>query len=480
MKKRKLTGILALSLSGLAAAGIGFQTVAANREITVSDNVDVVFKQETLTPKDVNGRTLPVFAFDGSVYAPIRAVCEAAGLTVNYDPATRTVFVDEPSPSPGPQPGEWDALDLWEKVGSIQVRDGEGRIAHITEKEAVERWIKRLDQTYQPRPDADPSSYEGTGIDLIFFDEEGNYLDKFTDVSEGMVVYQDGFWSLNGCNLDLDRLELLLAGQPDESGPEKLFDVDKIAWAVAHGGDSHSGKRVAIKGEDLEKLRENLKPLSFQKGERLPMVIGCPIGLTLYDENGRVLGGFEPLGEGTVELGRYEYAVTGGEIDWEAVDQLLQDLPEAERPDWDPILTLEGALRADCVLITNGMETERVWVHNPELVKRLAENMGKLEFRVGEHVQGSAWDRVDDGRVFVYWMNGNEYAEITTAVLDENTIAFSGDNGYYGSPLEGKIDKTLIDQLLGPTGPYMDTEGLQHEAAGIDANGEPVWPEAGE
>lgn len=48
-------------------------------------------QRRVLHPRDANGSKVSVFRYNGTVYAPVRAVCEAAGMDVDYNSATRTV-----------------------------------------------------------------------------------------------------------------------------------------------------------------------------------------------------------------------------------------------------------------------------------------------------------------------------------------------------------------------------------------------------
>lgn len=104
MKHKKFyTGFLSGFLCCLLAAGIGVQVLGANRKITINDSIKVEFNGKAFTPKDVNGRAVPVFSYEGTTYAPIRALCEAAGMQVDYDAATRTAKVTaEAAPAPDP------------------------------------------------------------------------------------------------------------------------------------------------------------------------------------------------------------------------------------------------------------------------------------------------------------------------------------------------------------------------------------------
>jgi len=96
--------------------------------ITVSP-VNVQVKGQTFQPKDINGKDVPVFAYNGSTYAPLRALATAYGLEVGYDSSTNTATVAEPDAStpttPSTDYSTWSTEDkvsyqefkgLWEFV----------------------------------------------------------------------------------------------------------------------------------------------------------------------------------------------------------------------------------------------------------------------------------------------------------------------------------------------------------------------------
>lgn len=73
-----------LSISALAASGI----------MTISVNpINIQVNGETFSPTDVNGKSVPVFAYNGTTYAPLRALAEAYGLEVGYDATTNMATV---------------------------------------------------------------------------------------------------------------------------------------------------------------------------------------------------------------------------------------------------------------------------------------------------------------------------------------------------------------------------------------------------
>lgn len=77
-----------LSISALAASGI----------MTISVNpINIQVNGETFSPTDVNGKSVPVFAYNGTTYAPLRALAEAYGLEVGYDATTNMATVNNPT-----------------------------------------------------------------------------------------------------------------------------------------------------------------------------------------------------------------------------------------------------------------------------------------------------------------------------------------------------------------------------------------------
>lgn len=95
--KKFLSGVLcatlvfSLTLSALAISG---------RMTIEVDPVNVQVNGEVFQPTDVNGKEVPVFAYQGTTYAPVRALAEAYGLEVGYDAATNMATVTNPEAKP--------------------------------------------------------------------------------------------------------------------------------------------------------------------------------------------------------------------------------------------------------------------------------------------------------------------------------------------------------------------------------------------
>ena len=84
-----VSGILVAALT----AGLGVSALAATRTITVDDNIRVTLNGAVFSPKNEQGKEVPLFAYNGTTYAPVRAICEAAGMKVEFDSASYTAVL---------------------------------------------------------------------------------------------------------------------------------------------------------------------------------------------------------------------------------------------------------------------------------------------------------------------------------------------------------------------------------------------------
>lgn len=66
---------------------------ASGRTIEVLDGVGISINGAVFIPKDAAGKQVPVFIYNGTTYAPVRAIGEAMGLDVQYDSANQMVLL---------------------------------------------------------------------------------------------------------------------------------------------------------------------------------------------------------------------------------------------------------------------------------------------------------------------------------------------------------------------------------------------------
>lgn len=80
--------LLALPTTALAASG------AIHIEV---NPISVMVNGKLFQPKDANGNSVMVFTYNGTTYAPLRALAEAYGLEVGYDAQKNVATVNKPT-----------------------------------------------------------------------------------------------------------------------------------------------------------------------------------------------------------------------------------------------------------------------------------------------------------------------------------------------------------------------------------------------
>lgn len=68
--------------------------LAAQSQTITVDPINVMVGGEIFLPTDANGKNVPVFVYNGTTYAPLRALAEAYGLTVGYNAEKKLATVD--------------------------------------------------------------------------------------------------------------------------------------------------------------------------------------------------------------------------------------------------------------------------------------------------------------------------------------------------------------------------------------------------
>ncbi len=190
--KSFLCGVLAcLMVIGLCAT-----VTAATTSISVSYGTKVLFNGQAFQPKDNAGRNVQLITYDGTVYAPIRAVCEKAGLRVEYDAATKTASIMTadyvpPKPLPQPAPGSSSmtiaGMTVTGNLGFLQGdfwTDGDGQ--YLMEELAASGVTSMVSTYYTEaqRPEYGcpiyilAFIYEGQNVGLVLDGEHGEPMDE--------------------------------------------------------------------------------------------------------------------------------------------------------------------------------------------------------------------------------------------------------------------------------------------------------------
>lgn len=99
--KKSFSGFVSGVICTLLVCGVMGTALAASGRMTIEvDPINIQVNGETFAPKDVNGNPVPVFAYNGTTMAPLRALAEAYGLEVGYDAATNMATVIDPEVKP--------------------------------------------------------------------------------------------------------------------------------------------------------------------------------------------------------------------------------------------------------------------------------------------------------------------------------------------------------------------------------------------
>lgn len=100
---KRITYFLSGALAALLISSATVSAFAAGGLITLNvQPAQVMVNGEVFQPKDAQGRDALVFTYNGTTYAPVRALAEAYGLTVGYDSAKNMATVDGAARPPIP------------------------------------------------------------------------------------------------------------------------------------------------------------------------------------------------------------------------------------------------------------------------------------------------------------------------------------------------------------------------------------------
>lgn len=103
---KKIAPFLAGMATTVLLVSVTVSALAATGRMSIEiDPVNIKVNNEIFRPKDVNGNDVLVFAYNGTTYAPLRALAEAYGLQVGWDQASGTATVVDPDavqPTPAP------------------------------------------------------------------------------------------------------------------------------------------------------------------------------------------------------------------------------------------------------------------------------------------------------------------------------------------------------------------------------------------
>lgn len=96
--KKRIPSFLAGVITTLLILTLSVTALAASGKITLEVSpINVLVNGEEFKPKDAQGNDVLVFVYNGTTYAPLRALAESYGLQVGYDSERGIATVEDPT-----------------------------------------------------------------------------------------------------------------------------------------------------------------------------------------------------------------------------------------------------------------------------------------------------------------------------------------------------------------------------------------------
>lgn len=113
--KSRLFSFIAGVAAALVLVALPVSALASDGSLTLTIHpIRVLVNGKVFQPKDVLGNDVLVFTYDGTTYAPLRALAEAYGLEVGYDAQNRIATVNGGAQTPASVPaGPADFSAAW-------------------------------------------------------------------------------------------------------------------------------------------------------------------------------------------------------------------------------------------------------------------------------------------------------------------------------------------------------------------------------
>lgn len=146
--KKQLPSFAAGMLTMALIGGLAVSALAASGSFTITvDPINVQVNGEVFQPKDATGADVPVFVYNGTTYAPLRALAEAYGLEVGYNAEANMATVGETLPVESAPPTTYTFDYSYEEFkGLWDVKLSGGYLDFIAkDQQRVSSWMQSID-----------------------------------------------------------------------------------------------------------------------------------------------------------------------------------------------------------------------------------------------------------------------------------------------------------------------------------------------
>ena len=131
MKKGFVAGVLATMLI-LSIGGTVFARAGTVTQELIYNNIGVTLDGKRLDLRDAQGSAVEPFMFNGTNYLPVRAICEALGLNVDWNGSTNTIVLTAQRPQSSGAVGSGTLGDYYVEIkDAVLAEDHEGKPAII-------------------------------------------------------------------------------------------------------------------------------------------------------------------------------------------------------------------------------------------------------------------------------------------------------------------------------------------------------------
>jgi hypothetical protein len=112
--KNKLLPFLTGALVMLMLVALPVSALASDGALSLKVYpINILVDGEVFQPTDASGSDVMVFTYNGTTYAPLRALAEAYGLTVGYDSSSNTATVTNPAKTSAASAAINDFASMW-------------------------------------------------------------------------------------------------------------------------------------------------------------------------------------------------------------------------------------------------------------------------------------------------------------------------------------------------------------------------------
>lgn len=118
--KTRLVSFFTGAVVALILCSLSLPALAASGAFTITGSpINVMVNGEVFKPKDVNGNDVLVFVYNGTTYAPLRALAEAYGLEVSYDGSRNMAVVNDPGKAAATAPASTPSVSSFSSQWTV-------------------------------------------------------------------------------------------------------------------------------------------------------------------------------------------------------------------------------------------------------------------------------------------------------------------------------------------------------------------------